>query len=182
MLAEPQAKRVPTHAPQMLVNTGSMRDVLPCLKTIEREDHDHNLSLSFCVPLEYIRFNYKCDVCSKYFMPTYWIYHCELCRYVVHLKCAFKKLPHYTRGKNGWILEFPIAINDVSEDLIGAFVRRQGVEAYTQPPIPNQDDVDYEFHHHKLRLVSSSSSSSFQEEKEENGDDDDDEEDYSSRK
>ncbi|XP_042019923.1 uncharacterized protein LOC121767658 [Salvia splendens] len=152
-------------------------------QTIDREDHHHKLSLSFRVPPEYIRFNYKCDVCSKYFMPDYWIYHCKLCRYVVHLKCAFKKLPHYTRGKNGWIMEFPIPRNAVGEDLIGAFVRRQGVEAYTQPPIPHQDDVDYEFHHHKLTLVSSSSSSSsFQEEKEENGDDDDDEEDYSSRK
>ena len=82
------------------------------------------------------------------------------------------------------IMEFPINDMAVGEDLIGAFLRRQGVDTNSLI-LDHHHDVDYEFHHHKLTLVSSSSSSSsFQEEEEEeNGDDDDDnEEDYSCRK
>ena len=50
-----------------------------------REDHHHSLSLSFYVPSEYIRFGYKCDVCSISFLPKYWMYHCPICRYIVHV-------------------------------------------------------------------------------------------------
>ncbi|XP_047963562.1 uncharacterized protein LOC125208057 [Salvia hispanica] len=152
-------------------------------QNIQREDHNHSLSLSFHVPPQYLIYNYRCEVCSKRLISKYWIYHCALCSYAVHLTCAFTKLPHTTREKG--IMVFPISDVDVGEDLIGAFLRRQGVDAYTHSLIlDHQDDVDYEFHHHKLILVSSSSSSSFQEEvlEEENGDDDDDEEDYSCRK
>ncbi|XP_047963591.1 uncharacterized protein LOC125208080 [Salvia hispanica] len=148
-------------------------------QNIQREEHNHSLSLSFHVPLQYLKYNYRCEVCSKRLISKYWIYHCELCSYAVHLTCAFTKSPHTTREKE--IMVFPINDVAVGEDLIGAFLRRQGVD--THAVIPHQDDVDYEFHHHKLRLVSSSSSS-FQEEvlEEENSDDDDEEEDYSCRK
>ncbi|XP_047957579.1 uncharacterized protein LOC125203306 [Salvia hispanica] len=77
-------------------------------------------------------------------------------------------------------MEFPINDVAVGEDLIGAFLRRQGVDAHTL--IPHHDVVDYKFHHHKLTLVSSSASSSLQEEEDEENSDDDDEEDYSCRK
>ncbi|XP_047963790.1 uncharacterized protein LOC125208252 [Salvia hispanica] len=145
--------------------------------TIEREEHHHSLSLSFHVPPQYLRYDYHCDVCLKRLHSKKWIYHCELCSYVVHLNCAFKKLLPTTREKG--IMEFPINDVAVGEDLIGDFLRRQGVDTHTNSLILDHqdDDVDYEFHHHKLRLVSSSSSL-FQEE-EENGDD---EEDYSCRK
>ncbi|XP_047964227.1 uncharacterized protein LOC125208618 [Salvia hispanica] len=140
-------------------------------QNIQREDHNHSLSLSFHVPPQYLRYNYRCEVCINKLNSKQWIYHCELCSYVVHLNCAFKKLLPTTREKG--VMEFPMNDVAVSEDLIGAFLRRQGVEAYTHLLTPPQDDVDYELHHHKLTLVSSSS---FQEENEENSDD---EEDYS---
>ncbi|XP_047962149.1 uncharacterized protein LOC125206984 [Salvia hispanica] len=116
-------------------------------QNIQREDHHHSLSLTFHVPPQYLRYNYRCEVCSKRLISKYWIYHCELCRYAVHLTCAFTKSPHTTREKG--IMEFPI--ND-GADLIGAFVRRQGVDTHSLI-LDHQDDVDYEFHHHKLRLV-----------------------------
>ncbi|XP_057803845.1 uncharacterized protein LOC131019176 [Salvia miltiorrhiza] len=57
-------------------------------QTIESEYHSHSLSLFFHVPPPYMKWDLKCDVCSKYLSSKYWIYHCELCSYVVHLKCA----------------------------------------------------------------------------------------------
>lgn len=62
--------------------------------TMKREDHHHTLSLSFHVPLEYIKFEYKCDVCFRELV--HWIYHCPLCRYAVHIKCAFNSSLHAT--------------------------------------------------------------------------------------
>ncbi|XP_042021040.1 uncharacterized protein LOC121768574 [Salvia splendens] len=144
---------------------------------IQRGDHHHSLSLSFHVPRQYLRYHYRCEVCRKELIPKDWIYHCELCSYAFHLTCTFTRYIPTTREKG--IIVFPINDVAVGENLIGAFLRRQGVDTHSL--IPYQDDVDYEFHHHKLMLVSSSSSS-FQEEEEENGDDDDDEEDYTCRK
>ncbi|XP_057772008.1 uncharacterized protein LOC130991682 [Salvia miltiorrhiza] len=140
--------------------------------TIKREDHHHPLSLSFHVPPLYMKYDYKCDVCSQYLLSKYWIYHCQLCSYAVHLKCAYKKSPQ-AREKNDdekRIMVFPIS--DVGEDQIGAFVRRQGVNI-SIPPTPHHD-VDYEFHNHKLILVPSSP--------EEEEDSDDDGEDQYGRK
>ena len=59
--------------------------------TIQREDHNHSLSLTFHVPLQYLVYNYRCDVCSKRLISKFWIYHCELCSYAVHITCAFTK-------------------------------------------------------------------------------------------
>ncbi|XP_047943749.1 uncharacterized protein LOC125190474 isoform X1 [Salvia hispanica] len=147
---------------------------------VHSEDHHHSLTLSFSMSrfnISYITTVVRCA--ENIPISKYWIYHCELCRYAVHLTCAFTKSPHTTREKG--IMEFPINDVAVGEDLFGVFLIRQGVEAYTHSIIlDHQDDVDYEFYHHKLTLVSSSSS--FQEQKEENSDYDDDEEDYSCRK
>ena len=73
-------------------------------QNLTREDHHHSLSLSFQVPREYIRFDFKCDVCSISFLPNYWIYHCPLCRYIVHVKCAFDKLPRIITEYNLFLL------------------------------------------------------------------------------
>ncbi|XP_057799698.1 uncharacterized protein LOC131015345 [Salvia miltiorrhiza] len=113
-------------------------------QAIESEYHSHSLSLSFHVPPSYMRRDLKCDVCKKYLPFKYWIYHCELCSYVVHLNCA----SNATRYEKG-MLKFPIS--DVGEELIGGFIKREGGAI----SIPH-DDEDYEFHDHKLRLVSSS--------------------------
>lgn len=61
------------------------------LSTIEFYHHrNHPLSLVYRLPQEYIKFNFKCDICYKALLPRYWAYHCEICRYVVHIKCATK--------------------------------------------------------------------------------------------
>ena len=65
-------------------------------QSFKREDHHHFLSLSFHVPYEYLNFNYKCDVCNTYLLPNYWIYHCQICRFIVHIKCVFNKQPRIT--------------------------------------------------------------------------------------
>ena len=59
--------------------------------TIEREEHHHSLSLSFHVPPQYIIYRYRCDVCVKRLVTKHWVYHCELCSYVVHLSCPSTK-------------------------------------------------------------------------------------------
>ncbi|KAH6832723.1 hypothetical protein C2S53_015767 [Perilla frutescens var. hirtella] len=105
--------------------------------TIQREDHHHSLSLSFTVPPEYIEYNYRCEVCHQELLHKYWIYHCHLCRYAVHINCAFKKSPHATtttsnneNEKN--IIRFPM--NDVAGEQIRAFVMKA---AGIMPPIPD---------------------------------------------
>ncbi|XP_042063778.1 uncharacterized protein LOC121807581 [Salvia splendens] len=50
--------------------------------------HHHSLSLDFHFPIEYVVFNFKCDICRKPLLRKHWVYHCRLCRYVVHIKCA----------------------------------------------------------------------------------------------
>lgn len=50
--------------------------------------HHHRLSLDFHFPIEYVVFNFKCDLCRKPLLRKHWVYHCKLCRYVVHINCA----------------------------------------------------------------------------------------------
>ncbi|XP_047959227.1 uncharacterized protein LOC125204583 isoform X2 [Salvia hispanica] len=137
---------------------------------LKREDHHHPLSLSSCIPQEYFRFNYKCDVCSEILRLKYWIYHCRICRFIVHVKCAFNKPPppitDASIGKD--VVRLPM--NEVSVELITPFVMRQrGGEGETKliPPIiiPAAAAIDelvnvkYKFlhHQHELTLVSSTS-------------------------
>ncbi|KAH6763560.1 hypothetical protein C2S52_020993 [Perilla frutescens var. hirtella] len=151
--------------------------------TMEREDHHHSLSLSFDVPSEYIDFKYKCEVCHQQFLPKYWIYNCHLCRYAVHIKCAFKKSPHATisNNENGKdILRFPV--NEVGGEQIRAFVMKMKLGGI-MPPIPDiGDDVKYyEFDHHKHKLSLISSSNIDGEEEEENSDEEDNDYTYKSK-
>ncbi|KAL1538114.1 hypothetical protein AAHA92_26896 [Salvia divinorum] len=134
-------------------------------QTIKREDHHHSLSLSPYIPPEYFKYDYKCDVCSKFMRLKYWIYHCQICRFIVHIKCAFNKPPpriaDASIGKD--VVHLPT--NEVVEELITPFVMRQrGGGGTLIPPIiiPADDEelvinVKYEslHHHHQLTLVSS---------------------------
>ncbi|XP_047963673.1 uncharacterized protein LOC125208141 [Salvia hispanica] len=133
--------------------------------TIERKDHHHSLSLSFHVPLEYIKFDYKCDVCSKFLFPQYWVYHCQLCRYIVHIQCAFNKPPRTIKNdadapNRKDTIHLPT--DEMVEVLITPFVMKQrGGRTLIPPIIPRVDDLvnaKYKFRHHrhKLTLVSSS--------------------------
>ena len=66
-------------------------------QNIQREEHHHSLCLSFHVPPQYLKNDYTCEVCRKRLISKLWIYHCELCSYVVHLACTFNKTLAITR-------------------------------------------------------------------------------------
>ncbi|XP_047959581.1 uncharacterized protein LOC125204868 [Salvia hispanica] len=133
-------------------------------QSLKREDHHHSLSLSSIIPQEYFKFGYKCDVCSKTLRFKYWIYHCQICRFIVHIKCAFNKPPPRDASIGKEIVRIPT--NEVAEELITPFVTRQrGGEVGTliPPIIPAAAVFDelvnmkYKFlhHQHQLTLVSS---------------------------
>ncbi|XP_047959479.1 uncharacterized protein LOC125204789 isoform X2 [Salvia hispanica] len=138
-------------------------------QSFKREDHHHSLSLSFEVPFEYLIFNYKCDVCNTYLLPSYWIYHCQICRFIVHVKCAFNKPPpriNLNIGRD--IIRLPA--NEVAEELITPFVMREkGGGAF----MPNDDGDElvklkyYKFIHHQHQLTLLSSGDPSQEEEDE---------------
>ncbi|XP_057786688.1 uncharacterized protein LOC131004100 [Salvia miltiorrhiza] len=126
--------------------------------TMEREDHHHSLTLSFHLPLEYIKYDYKCDVCKQYLLPKHWIYHCQLCRYIVHIKCAYNTIENNASASNEKdMIQLPI--NDVAGELITPFVKRQGGEAIAiAPPTDDHDhdemvNVKYKFLHHQHQLT-----------------------------
>ncbi|XP_047959683.1 uncharacterized protein LOC125204953 [Salvia hispanica] len=143
----------------------------------KREDHHHYLSLSFRVPFEYLNFNYKCDVCNTFLLPNYWIYHCQICRFIVHVKCVFNKQPPIIEYIGKDIIHLPA--NEVAEELITPFVMRQtegGGGTFIPPiniiPAATVDElvnVKYKFihHQHQLTLVSSDDPSQDEEEEDE---------------
>ncbi|XP_047963421.1 uncharacterized protein LOC125207943 [Salvia hispanica] len=130
-------------------------------QNMKREEHHHSLSLSFHVPIEYIRFDYKCDICSISFLPNYWIYHCQLCRFIIHVKCAFDKPTRITEDIGKDMIHFPT--DEVVEQLITPFVMREREGTTLIPPIIISNDelvnMKYKFihHQHELTLVSSTS-------------------------
>ncbi|XP_047962167.1 uncharacterized protein LOC125207000 [Salvia hispanica] len=140
-------------------------------QSFKREDHHHFLSLSFHVPYEYLNFNYKCDVCNTYLLPNYWIYHCQICRFIVHIKCVFNKQPRITENIGKDMIHLPT--NEVAEELITPFVMRQRGGETLIPPIIIPAAVDelrkvkYEFLHHQHQLTLVSSGDRSQEEEEE---------------
>ncbi|XP_042024457.1 uncharacterized protein LOC121771681 isoform X1 [Salvia splendens] len=152
-------------------------------QSFKREDHHHSLSLSFRVPFEYLNFNYKCDVCNTYLLPNYWIYHCQLCRFIVHVKCVYNKQPRITENIGKDMIHLPT--NEVAEELITPFVMRQrGGETLIPPIIPTAAAAAnelvkvkyYKFIHHQHQLTLVSSGDRSQEEEEE-----EDEENYGKR-
>ncbi|XP_047962171.1 uncharacterized protein LOC125207004 [Salvia hispanica] len=140
--------------------------------TIKREDHHHSLSLSFQVPFEYLNFNFKCDVCNTILVPNYWIYHCQICRFIVHVKCAFNKPPpRITLDIGRDIIRLPLPTNEVAEELIAPFVTRE--KGAFMPKDDGDELVNvkyYKFihHQHRLTLVSSGDQSQEEEDDEEN--------------
>ncbi|XP_057779772.1 uncharacterized protein LOC130998367 [Salvia miltiorrhiza] len=144
--------------------------------TLDHHLHGHPLSLAYCLPLDYIKWNFKCDVCFKDLLRKYWVYHCEICRYVAHINCAITTSPVIMSNidvdaVDGDVIAFPI--NDAVE-LIGRFVTRLGVTV-----ISHDNEIvkgKYKLHNpdHQLHLISSSR---LEEEEEEEGDNSDDEDD-----
>ncbi|XP_047959651.1 uncharacterized protein LOC125204921 [Salvia hispanica] len=145
-------------------------------QSFKREDHHHSLSLSFEVPFEYLKFNYKCDVCNTILVVNYWIYHCQICRFIVHVKCAFNKPPpRITLDIGRVIIRLPTS--EVAEELITPFVMRE--KGTFMPNDDGDESVNvryYKFIHHQHQLTLVSSGDRSQEEEEE-----EDEENYGVR-
>ncbi|KAH6819569.1 hypothetical protein C2S51_003172 [Perilla frutescens var. frutescens] len=130
--------------------------------------HHHPLSLIYHLPLEYIKFDFKCGICFKVLHPRYWVYGCQTCRYVVHINCAITASPASTSNIDvnaiEGVIAFPIDKNKAVEELIMPFVMKNlGGSILGTPPHDNKTVKDkYKFHNHnhELTLISSSSSSS----------------------
>uniref|UniRef100_A0A5B7ABQ0 Phorbol-ester/DAG-type domain-containing protein n=1 Tax=Davidia involucrata TaxID=16924 RepID=A0A5B7ABQ0_DAVIN len=56
--------------------------------TMTSSAHHHPLTLAYSLPLKYSKFEYRCQICSKRVVPTYWVYYCPRCRYFAHVNCA----------------------------------------------------------------------------------------------
>ncbi|XP_042005596.1 uncharacterized protein LOC121754288 [Salvia splendens] len=129
--------------------------------------HHHSLSLAFSTPRHYILNRFDCGVCNTTLPLSRWVYHCRLCSYVVHLNCATST---FVDGENEdakvidderVATKFPIAVDEMYEEMIIAFVKRQRGQIL----IP-RDHGKYSFSHHPHPLTfnafSSCSSSSSQ--------------------
>ncbi|XP_041996727.1 uncharacterized protein LOC121746850 [Salvia splendens] len=136
--------------------------------TIDYNHHHHPLSLAFYLPTQYTNFFYSCDICTKDLLVNRWVYHCQICRYIVHIKCATNPpTPTEFHDPNDQeVASFPV--RDVHEDLIKPFVTRERGQMVVIPA-PDDQKYSFPFHRHQLILVSSSIS--------EIDDDDDDDDD-----
>ncbi|XP_047937715.1 uncharacterized protein LOC125185256 [Salvia hispanica] len=157
--------------------------------------HHHSLSLAFYPPLEYIRYDFDCAVCNSTLPLTRWVYHCHLCRYVVHLNCATSTFDSENANANAIddekeAAKFPIAVDDMYEEMIKPFVKRQREQIL----IPHHDHENhniggkYSFSNHPHHLLtfttfstlSSSSSSSSHDHYKKDDEEEDDEDDFGS--
>ncbi|KAL3533821.1 hypothetical protein ACH5RR_007342 [Cinchona calisaya] len=57
----------------------------------QRDDHDHPLSLAYCLPNEYRGYGFSCELCHRELKPSSWVYYCGHCRYFVHISCITKQ-------------------------------------------------------------------------------------------
>ncbi|KAL1534358.1 hypothetical protein AAHA92_30543 [Salvia divinorum] len=143
--------------------------------------HHHALSLAFSPPREYIQYEFDCGICSTTLPLRRWVYHCNLCRYVVHLNCAtstFDDGNAVDDDKEG--TKFPIAVDDMYEEIIRPFVKRQRGQILDDHNIIG-DKYSSSNHPHLLTFTAySSSSSSSSSHHHCKKDDDDDEDDFGS--
>ncbi|XP_047937774.1 uncharacterized protein LOC125185300 [Salvia hispanica] len=91
----------------------------------------HSLSLAFSLPPEYIKYEFDCAICNTTLPLRRWVYHCNLCRYVVHINCAISTLTDNDNEEANAIddeneaTKFPVAVEDMYEEMIKPFVKRQ---------------------------------------------------------
>ncbi|CAI9100025.1 OLC1v1036943C1 [Oldenlandia corymbosa var. corymbosa] len=68
-------------------------------------DHNHPLTLSYCVPNDLRKYEIPCDYCFGKIPSKNWVYYCGPCRYILHLDCLgrCRKPPEGTSnlGKDG---------------------------------------------------------------------------------
>ncbi|XP_057767450.1 uncharacterized protein LOC130987792 [Salvia miltiorrhiza] len=148
---------------------------------------DHSLSLAFHTPYEYILYYFVCAICSGPLRMRCWIYHCQICSYVVHINCASLSPSDSFNNEIAVDDEKGITkgpIDDIYEEIIRPFVKRERGQIFIPHDHDNQNiDGKYKFnnHHHLLSFTTfstalpSSSSHNHNHEKEEDDNDDDDE-------
>ncbi|KAM7530116.1 hypothetical protein LguiB_033526 [Lonicera macranthoides] len=59
--------------------------------TIQHNSHDHPLVLNYSLPYTHRSFTFHCNICKEKVHPNNWVYNCDRCKYVVHVKCATSK-------------------------------------------------------------------------------------------
>ncbi|XP_057770232.1 uncharacterized protein LOC130990051 [Salvia miltiorrhiza] len=106
--------------------------LLPVSAHFPHHRPDHSLSLAFNLPNEYIKYEFVCAICSETLPMRRWVYHCQLCRYVVHINCATNtsslSLSNSSNNENAIddakdITKGPI--DDIYEEIIRPFVKRE---------------------------------------------------------
>ncbi|KAL1534360.1 hypothetical protein AAHA92_30545 [Salvia divinorum] len=153
--------------------------LLPRSADFPRHHPAHPLSLAFALPSEYIKYEFDCAICSSTLPLGRWVYHCNLCRYVVHLKCTtstFENANAIDDEKEA--TKFPIAVEDMYEEMIRPFVKQHKEQIL----IPHHDHDNhniggkYKFskHPHSLSFTTFSSSSSSHDHYKRDEDDEDD--------
>ncbi|KAI3463658.1 hypothetical protein Pfo_020321 [Paulownia fortunei] len=129
--------------------------------TMERENHHHHpLSLAFHLPEYYHKFGFKCDICHKKLLLNYWVYHCDLCRYAVHIKCALETSNTTQSDASSNSISnaayqdaICLPVNDFYEELIKPFIMRlQGRRGAVAIPEINAK-CQFHNHQHELSLV-----------------------------
>ncbi|XP_047937567.1 uncharacterized protein LOC125185120 [Salvia hispanica] len=104
--------------------------LLPASTEFPRHHPAHSLSLAFDVPSVYIEYQFECAICNKTLPLRRWVYHCNLCSYVVHTNCANSMFDNENANaiddeKEITTTIFPIAVDDMYEEMIRPFVKRQ---------------------------------------------------------
>ncbi|XP_047983821.1 uncharacterized protein LOC125224461 [Salvia hispanica] len=166
--------------------------LLPLSADFPRLHPAHPLSLAFFLPSEYIEYGFDCAICSSTLPLRHWVYHCRLCKYVVHLNCATSKFDDENENASDdekEVTRFPIAVEDMYEDIIKPFVKRERGQSI----IPHYDHDNqyiggkYRFFNHPDHLLTfttfssaSTSSSSSHAHYKKDYDDDVDEDDFDS--
>ncbi|XP_042005537.1 uncharacterized protein LOC121754226 [Salvia splendens] len=142
--------------------------------------HHHSLSLAFYLPPEYIQYDFDCAICNTTLPLRRWVYHCHLCRYVVHLNCATSTFDNDNENANTIddeeeATKFPIPVEDMYVEMIKPFVKRHKGQILINHNIGGK--YSFSNHPHLLTfttfstLSSSSSSSSYDHYKEDDEDD-----------
>ncbi|XP_047983282.1 uncharacterized protein LOC125223996 [Salvia hispanica] len=164
--------------------------LLPLSADFPRHHPAHSLSLAFSIPSEYIKYDFDCAICYTTLPLMRWVYHCSLCRYVVHLNCATSTVDSDNENAiddEEDVATFPMDDNVIYEEMIRPFVKRECGQIHI--PRHDQDNHNtggkYSFSNHPRHLLtfttfSSSSSSSSSQDHYKKDDDDDDEDDFDS--
>ncbi|XP_047937553.1 uncharacterized protein LOC125185112 [Salvia hispanica] len=139
--------------------------LLPASKEFPRHHPAHSLSLAFDVPSVYIEYEFECAVCNKTLPCRRWVYHCNLCSYVVHINCANSMFDDENANaiddKKEVTTIFPITVEDMYEELIVPFVKRESGQILVPHAHDNHNisgKYNFSCHPHVLTFITFSSS------------------------